>query len=202
MLPTSERSTAARSNITPPAASGVPSYGQISAYWSIEDELEDQPYYRFRFEENELSISPQCILFYPSGKIRSITLWPGYRTEIMTPLGKITTDLGVELYENGHIRSIEPIYGTVIDTPFGEMKPYVYRDLMLHAENSSMVFAEDGKLMSVSTILSVLEVNGTELRSPGYKSPLKLDLGGAAITAETGSKIIRIDAKRDSVRFR
>ena len=96
-----------------------PLYGQISAYWSIEEEAENAPYYDFPIAGEELHIRPQCIFFYPSGKIRAITLWPSDEISVKTPVGSIRTKLGVELYENGNIRSIEPVYGTVISTPEG-----------------------------------------------------------------------------------
>lgn len=125
-----------------------PLYGQISAYWSIEEEAEHAPYYSFYIAGETLNIRPQCILFYPSGKIRSITIWPSNRIEVMTPVGKIGTRLGIELYESGKIRSIEPVFGTVINTAAGEIKPYRYRAVMMHAENATLKFSEDGRLLN------------------------------------------------------
>jgi hypothetical protein len=105
-----------------------PLYGQTTAYWSIEEEMENAPYYDFNIAGEVLHIRPQCIYFYPSGKIRSITLWPGDEISINTPAGIIRTRLGVELYESGKIRSIQPYN--------------VFRPLMMHAENASLAFPE------------------------------------------------------------
>ncbi len=125
-----------------------PLYGQISAYWSIEEEAENAPYYDFPIAGEELHIRPQCIFFYPSGKIRAITLWPSDEISVRTPVGCIRTKLGVELYENGNIRSIEPVYGTVISTPEGIIKPYRFRMVMMHAENATLKFDEEGRVLN------------------------------------------------------
>ena len=124
-----------------------PLYGQISAYWSIEEEAEYAPEYDFEIAGGTYRTKPECIFFYPSGKIRSITLWPSDELSIKTPAGLIKTKLGIELYENGSIRSIEPVYGTVISTPSGDIRPFRYRPVMMHAENATLKFTEDGKLI-------------------------------------------------------
>lgn len=124
-----------------------PLYGQISAYWSIEEEAELAPEYDFRIAGEVYRIKPECIFFYPSGKIRSITLWPSDELTVKTPAGPVKTKLGVELYENGQIRSIEPVYGTVLHTSSGDIRPFRYRPVMMHAENASLKFDENGKLL-------------------------------------------------------
>ena len=125
-----------------------PLYGQISAYWSIEEEAENAPYYDFVIAGEKLHIRPQCIFFYPSGKIRAITLWPSDEISVNTPAGPVKTKLGVELYESGKIRSIEPVFGTVLSTPQGDIKPYRYRSIMMHAENATLRFDEDGRILN------------------------------------------------------
>ena len=103
--------------------------------------------YDFEIAGGTYRIKPECIFFYPSGKIRSITLWPSDELSIKTPAGLIKTKLGIELYENSSIRSIEPVYGTVISTPTGDIRPFRYRSVMMHAENATLKFTEDGKLI-------------------------------------------------------
>lgn len=117
-----------------------PLYGQISAYWSIEEEVENAPYYDFIVSGETLHIRPQCIFFYPSGKIRAVTLWPGDEIDVLTQVGRIRSKLGFELYESGELKSIEPVYGTVIKTPDGVIRPYRYRPVMMHAENATLRF--------------------------------------------------------------
>ena len=124
-----------------------PLYGQISAYWSIEEEAEYAPEYEFEIAGDIYLIKPECIFFYPSGKIRSITLWPSDELNVKTPVGNIRTKLGIELYESGTVRSIEPVYGTVISTPSGDIKPFRYRPVMMHAENAALKFDGSGNLV-------------------------------------------------------
>lgn len=124
-----------------------PLYGQISAYWSIEEEISGAPYYEFSVSGELLHIRPQCIFFYPSGNIRAVTLWPGDETDVLTPAGRVRSKLGFELYESGALRSIEPVFGTVISTPQGDIKPYKYRPVMMHAENASLRFLESGEVI-------------------------------------------------------
>ena len=125
-----------------------PLYGQISAYWSIGEEAENAPYYDFDIAGEKLHIRPQCIFFYPSGKIRSITLWPVDEITVNTPAGTVRTKLGIEFYESGKIRSIEPVFGTVISTPDGDIKPYRFRPVMMHAENATLKFDENGRIQN------------------------------------------------------
>ena len=124
-----------------------PLYGQISAYWSIEEEVETAPYYDFEINGETIHVRPQCIFFYPSGKIRAVTIWPCDEISVMTPAGPVRTKLGFELYESGALRSIEPVYGTVLSTPEGDIRPYRYRPIMMHAENATLKFDEEGKIL-------------------------------------------------------
>lgn len=180
-----------------------PLYGQISAYWSIEDELNSAPYYDFVFEENSLRMRPQCLFFYPSGKIRSITLWPDDTVNIKTSVGCIKTKLGIELYEAGSIRSIEPVFGTVVRTEYGDIKPFVYHELMMHSEYASMVFYEDGGLKSFSTIGSEVVINGTVYKPGGYLLPLMITFGDKKLTVRRGDGLnIEVDPSRNDVIFR
>lgn len=113
-----------------------PLYGQISAYWSVEEEMAQAPYYDFIIDGHSFRLRPQCLMFYPSGKLRSITLWPGDTLEVETPSGTVKTGLGIEIYESGRIRSIEPYYNS-----------FFYHKLKLHAENGSLRFTEDGSVI-------------------------------------------------------
>ncbi|MBR1797786.1 MAG: hypothetical protein IJ757_07235 [Clostridiales bacterium] len=179
-----------------------PLYGQLSAFWSLEEELEFAPYYDFCLDGSSVRIRPQCLYFYPSGKIRSITLWPTDKLEIKTPIGTVITTLGIELHENGSIRSIEPIPGTVITTPFGEVRPFIYKELMLHAEDSSLTFDDKGELTGLSTICSSLEHNGVVIKPSGINSPLSIKIRDKEILVRLNDSDIRINTSLEEVRFR
>ncbi len=179
-----------------------PLYGQLSAYWSIEDEQQGAPYYGFRIEGEVVRIRPHCLFFYPSGKLRSITLWPNDKITVRTSAGHIETKLGVEFYESGSIRSIEPSFGTTAKTPWGIVSPYIYRPVMFHAENASMTFGEDGSLSGFSTIKTAVEADGKVYRPGGYMQPLTVSIReGALLITGNNIKDIRIDTSTAEVRF-
>lgn len=179
-----------------------PLYGRLSAYWGPEDELAAAPFYVFGIEGEEVRIRPQCLYFYPSGRLRSITLWPTDTVKVRTPAGEIETRLGIELHENGRIRSIEPVYNTVISTPYGDVKPFTYREIMLHAEGSSLVFSEEGDLVSLSTIISGITAGDETYRPGGYRQPLKVVFErDELIISRQNEPDVHIDPARVTVRF-
>ena len=180
-----------------------PLYGKLSSYWDVEDEIKDAPEYVFSVNGRELKIRPQCIYFYPSGKIRSITLWPGDTISVDTSIGPVTSKLGVEIYEDGKIRSIEPVFGTSFATCYGEAKPFMIRKHMLHAEDASLRFDEEGNLISFATLQTKVEVNGKVYKAGDYRSPLIIHLGDGSLGIRGANDInIWIDTLENKVRFR
>ncbi len=179
-----------------------PLYGQLSSYWNVEDEIEDAPEYVFTINDQNILIRPQCIYFYPSGKIRSITLWPVDSITVDTPAGTVTSKLGIELYEDKTIRSIEPAFGTVLSTGFGDAKPFMVRKHMMHAEDASMKFDKDGNLASFATLQTKVEVNGETYKAGDYRSPLIICFGSGVIEIRGAHDLNRrIDTLQNKVRF-
>ena len=179
-----------------------PLYGQLSSYWGVEDEVNDAPSYIFTINGQEHKIRPQCIYFYPSGKIRSITLWPDDSITITTPKGLIESKLGIEIYEDKTIRSIEPAFGTVIATDYGEAKPFMIRKHMLHAEDASMRFDEKGSLTSFATLQTRVNANDKIYRAGDYRSPLMIYLGNNTVKIRGANDLnVWFDTTRDKVTF-
>ncbi|MBO4242359.1 MAG: hypothetical protein J5883_03690 [Clostridiales bacterium] len=179
-----------------------PLYGQISGYWSVEDEISSAPEYRFTVNGHRLTMRPQCIYFYPSGKIRSVTLWPNDSITVNTPQGPVTTKLGFEIYENGNIRSIEPSFGTRYSTEYGEADPFIIRNHMLHAEDASTGFDENGNLVRFATFNTKVEINGRSYKAKDYRSPLIIFPGEGAIGIKGSDDIdLWIDTSDNEVRF-
>ncbi len=152
-----------------------PLYGQLSSYWGVEDEVQNAPEYVFALNGQDLKVRPQCIYFYPSGEIRSITLWPGDSITVTTPKGQVTSKLGVEVYEDKTIRSIEPVFGTVFETEYGNAKPFMVRKHMLHAEDASSRFDREGNLTGFATLQTKVEVNDRVFKAGDYRSPLLIN---------------------------
>lgn len=179
-----------------------PLYGQLSSYWNVEDEIENAPEYVFAINGQNISIRPQCIYFYPSGKIRSITLWPVDTITVNTPVGTVTSKLGIEVYEDKTIRSIEPAFGTVLSTRYGDARPFMVRKHMMHAEDASMRFDKEGNLESFATLQTKVEVEGETYKAGDYRSPLIICFGTDMIEIRGAHNINRrIDTLQSKVRF-
>ena len=179
-----------------------PLYGQLNSYWGVEDEKKDAPEYVFTVGDQELKIRPQCIYFYPSGKIRSITLWPNDSITVNTPKGPVTTKLGIEIFEDKKIRSIEPSFGTIFKTEYGDAKPFMVRKHMLHSEDASARFDEDGNLISFTTLQTHVEADGKIYKAGDYRSPLIIYLGKGTIGLRGANDLnVWFDTQHTEVRF-
>ena len=179
-----------------------PLYGQLSSYWGVEDEVKNAPEYVFTINGQNISIRPQCIYFYPSGKIRSITLWPVDTITVNTPVGTVTSKLGIEVYEDKTIRRIEPAFGTVLSTRYGDARPFMVRKHMMHAEDASMRFDTEGNLISFATLQTKVEVEGETYKAGDYRSPLIICFGTDMIEIRGAHNLNRrIDTLQSKVRF-
>ena len=179
-----------------------PLYGQLSSYWGVEDEIRNAPEYTFKVNDQEISLRPQCIYFYPSGEIRSITLWPTDTVTVQTSKGPVTSKLGVELYEDTKIRSIEPAFGTIFETEYGEAKPFMVRKHMLHAEDASARFDQDGRLISFATLQTKVEAGGNIYKAGDFRSPLIIYLNEDSVGLSGANDMnVWFDTKINTVKF-
>ena len=102
-------------------------------------------------------------------------MWPGDSITVTTPKGQVTSKLGVEVYEDKTIRSIEPVFGTVFETEYGNAKPFMVRKHMLHAEDASSRFDREGNLTGFATLQTKVEVNDRVFKAGDYRSPLLIN---------------------------
>ena len=131
-----------------------PLNGKITGYWTEEDEgaLAEEmtlPTKKGRFTGKIMSV-----LFYPSGEIRSVTLWPGERVVLETPIGSVMIRNGFSLYESGELKSVEPFGHTKVETQIGELMAYDPEAMGIHADANSLVFSETDKVIALTTSLS------------------------------------------------
>jgi len=82
--------------------------GKISAYWSEEEERALHIPLSFEFDFASFTALVDCICFYKSGGIRSITLFPGESITIHTELGDVVCERGFSLNEDGTLKSLQP----------------------------------------------------------------------------------------------
>lgn len=150
-----------------------PLYGQISGFWTEEDEYRLATDVTLNILGKELRIKPMCIYFYEDGSVHSITIWSKERIKVDTNYGVVETDLGVELYRSGKLKSIEPVLGTTLKIPESErdtlepviissdgkpdwnggvIYPFYAMSFRMHADDNSLKFDERGTISQVRTV--------------------------------------------------
>lgn len=135
-----------------------PLYGQISGYWTEENEYDmaKKISYDFSSVKGENKLSGLC--FYESGKIKSITLYPKETVDLYINGLKAKARLGISFYESGSIKSFEPLFPLEIDTQFGRCLAYDIDPLGISGDTNSLSFYEDGRLMTVTTTTDSVEI--------------------------------------------
>ncbi|BCJ97614.1 hypothetical protein [Anaerocolumna chitinilytica] len=125
--------------------------GKISGFWTEEEEKNHNIPLTFEFDFTSFTAYLSAINFYQSGAVRSITLYPGERVLINTPAGEMETAIGFSLYESGELESVEPAAPVRIATPIGYLSAYDSNALGVHADENSLKFSAEGKLLSIKT---------------------------------------------------
>jgi antitoxin component YwqK of YwqJK toxin-antitoxin module len=129
-----------------------PLYGQTGGYWTEEDEYRLAKRVELHLLGQTFVVAPLCISFYPTGQVKSLTIWQQETVEVETPYGKVKSHFGFELAEDGSLKSVEPSFGTVLATRYGSLYPYDSENYRLHAEKNSLAFDANGKLRTAKTI--------------------------------------------------
>jgi hypothetical protein len=136
-----------------------PLYGQCSGYWTEEDEYRLAKKVTLLILGKEVRVSPLCIGFYETGAIKSLTIWPKEKLAIPTRYGEVATKFGMDFYESGKLKSVEPVFGTKLKTKWGILEPFDCKNLRLTAENNSLRFDENGRILSAKTLRGKVVVN-------------------------------------------
>lgn len=155
-----------------------PLNGLIDGYWSEANEREMAEVLTLDLPCGQIDAKVIAIHFYPSGALKSLTLWPGEGMSLETPLGPIACRAGVSLYENGALRSVEPASAVELPTPLGLIKAYDPEIIGMHADQNSVQFSEDGTLTAITTIhtgIHVVGPIGNEIDIEPYEAPSLID---------------------------
>lgn len=126
--------------------------GQISGFWSEEDEKQYNIPLSFDFDFGKFTTYISSICFYKSGTIKSITLFPGERININTPAGPIETTIGFSLFENGELESVEPAESLQIKTAIGEFSAIDPEANGINADSNSVKFDEKSRLYQFKVV--------------------------------------------------
>lgn len=132
--------------------------GKISAYWAEEDEYKLAKEHTVHTERGDFCSKIISLLFFKSGKVKSLTLWPKERIKLKIQDELINTRIGLSFYENGEISSCEPAIPTPIKTPIGVLYAFDKSAIGIHGENNSLKFNEDGSIKSLITSTNRIEV--------------------------------------------
>lgn len=125
--------------------------GQLSGFWTEEDERKLNISLTFDLGFTEFQGMINGICFYKSGDIKSITLFPGEKAKIKTPMGVVETKVGVSLYESGSLKSVEPADPVLLPTPIGRLTAYDTDQNGINADSNSLSFTESGEIKSLIT---------------------------------------------------
>jgi hypothetical protein len=135
-----------------------PLNGLVDGYWSEKNEGERAELLDFDLPVGKFSAKIINLHFYPSGALKSLTLWPGERITIKTPVGRLPIRTGFSLYEDGSLRSVEPAVAVELNTPIGRVKAFDAETLGMNADLNSIQFSPSGLLNSVKTIHTGIQV--------------------------------------------
>ncbi len=137
-----------------------PRYGQISGYWSEEEE-------RALLLPVDLSwcgisglFRVSCFCFYKSGRIKSMTFYPGEEPVIWRQGEKLPVRIGLAFYESGEIKSLEPALECRIQTPIGEFTAYDSLAYGIHGDANSLELNENGSVQKLRTVMDKIMVYG------------------------------------------
>jgi hypothetical protein len=126
--------------------------GQISGFWSEEEEREMNIPLTFDFSFTVFTAMLSSLCFYKSGAIKSITLFPGERINVETPFGSFSVRHGFSLYETGALKSFEPAAPVKIHTPIGNLTAFDPMSHGVSADENSVTLSVAGQVIGIKTI--------------------------------------------------
>ena len=162
-----------------------PLNGKISGYWTEENEYDLAVEFDFSLALGSFKKKVIAIYLYASGSIKGLTFWPNDSVAIQSPLGEVDTRIGITLYPNGLLKSLEPNKPWAVRTPIGEIIAYNPQAIGIHGDTNSFNFYPDGSiksLMTSSNMITVTDQNGKpQIWGPSLK-PSLLDYNRMEVT--------------------
>jgi hypothetical protein len=135
-----------------------PLNGKLSGYWTEKEEASLTSPLTVSTPAGVVTSRLVGVQFFPSGELRSLTLWPGETADIDTPAGPRTTRIGMAFFKGGELRSFEPHRMITVATPLGDMEAFDPDALGIHGDLGSLSFNVDGSVASLATPLNTVEV--------------------------------------------
>ena len=175
--------------------------GQVTGFWSEQEEGVLQQPLEVPLPWGSLRARLISLCFYPSGALRSVTLWPGERVTVPAPAGEIVTGIGFSLYEDGKLESIEPAQPEPVATPMGTLPAYDALAVGVQADRCSLQFESDGRVRGLALSGVGIHVQYEDGRvARVYPRPTaNLAPGEDGEEAEPLLLPIRVDIREDAV---
>lgn len=155
-----------------------PLNGLIDGFWSEHNERELAEVLEIDLPSGPIRNKVISLRFFPSGAVKSVTLWPGEAMTATTPIGPMTCRAGISFYETGAVHSFEPARAVDLPTPIGPIKAYDPDIIGMHADQNSVQFSPSGDLIAVSTLHSGVRAtlsSGEEYRIQPFERESYID---------------------------
>lgn len=172
--------------------------GKLSAYWAEEDEYKLAKPLKIETGIGQISNKFINFCFYPSGNLKSFTLWKKEVVAVQTVHGTVNARIGVSFYENGALETLEPNSPTWVTTPIGKIQAYDLNALGIFGDANSLKFDQDGRISSLITSTNKIMVSDKKGQTHEFKPTLiesKIVLDGWIIAP------IKIDFNNSHIAF-
>ncbi|SES00524.1 hypothetical protein SAMN05443377_12812 [Propionibacterium cyclohexanicum] len=176
-----------------------PLNGHIGFGWTEADEFGLATPRSFSFSFGEFRAKIINVRFYPSGEVKSLTLWPSETVTLRTPAGTFRARVGMRLHPNGALSSFEPAMPIAVRTPIGFVQAYDVDALSMAGDQNSVRFNEQGELVHVATSgdIIVKSASSTTHRISSrtrlalasdkpVKLPIELSFGADVVSIDNG----------------
>jgi hypothetical protein len=175
-----------------------PLTGKLSGYWSEGNEAALAEDLSLALPSGDITAKVISLGFFKTGSIRSITLWPGEIISVNTPAGNIEARTGISFYEEGRVKSLEPLLPTPVDTPIGTMEAFDNDPDGVSGDINSLNFDPEGKVTSLYTTSSKVIVTIDSDTEETYRPTEQESLCSSSVKVAVPLKIEFIG---DKVRF-
>lgn len=128
-----------------------PLNGKISGYWTEENEFELAEAISLTLPFGRADKKIIGIHFYEDGSIRSLTLWPKEYLTAAVAGRKAKVRYGISFYQGGRVKSMEPAYPLLTETPVGQIAAFDINAIGINGDENSLEFWEDGRVKSLVT---------------------------------------------------
>ncbi len=135
-----------------------PLNGKLSGYWSEKEEATLLDPMSVHTPCGTVTARMVGFQFFPSGQLKSLTIWPGETVEIDTPTGRQAARIGISFFKSGKLRSFEPERMIQVPTPLGVLDAFDPDALGIHGDLGSLVFHEDGSTAALASPTSTVQV--------------------------------------------